>query len=169
MNKEQMKEHNRIAFYPCCNLDFIEPYEALDGLFDTFIFCDRNKSVRKKFEEVAESIPKARLLNLSIQDALKKISVIDILFYRRDSDGPGGSAIYVFGDKYFKDIAPKFSTAGAIIISDGSNARGANWRRMNRKNGLLKYDRHFIPHPTLDFSHLNGYKKIQTVQVMPLR
>lgn len=166
MSKKQ--EHKKIAFYPCCNDDFIEPYTELSGLFDTFIFCDPNRSIKKTFDQLSEKIPNARLLNLSIKEALLRISVIDLLFYRRDSAGPGGSAIYVLGDKYLKDIAPKFSKNGAIIISDGSNARGPNWRRMNRKNGLIKYERHFIPHPTLDFSHLNGYKEIKTIQVLPI-
>lgn len=162
-----MEKTNKIAFYPCCNTDFLEPYTALENYFDTFIFCDPNKSLIKRFNEVSDRLPKACLWSMALDKAIPRLHHIDILFYRRDSVGQGGSCVFVLGDQYFRHIAPKFSSEGGIIISDGSNARGKNWKGMNRKNGIGKYDRRFIPHPTLDFSELNGYKAVKTIQVLP--
>jgi hypothetical protein len=138
-------EHKKVAFYPCSADDFDESYAILDELVDEIIYCDLNISAQRKFNEQRRSFPKAQFILRDAVDEIKEIECIDVFFYRKDSNGEGGSALYFFGDKIFPFIVEKLNKNGALIISDGSNARGSNWRKMNRKNGVELYGRFFKP------------------------
>ena len=135
----------KIAFYPCCADDFNESYAILNELVDKVIFCDLNISAQQKFNEHCASFPKAQFILKDSIEAIKEMDCIDVFFYRKDSNGEGGSSIYFFGDKIFPLIVEKLNKNGALIISDGSNARGSNWRKMKRKNGVKLYGRSFKP------------------------
>ena len=134
-------QHKKIAFYPCCADDFEESYAILDDLADEIIYCGLSKSAQRTFNEKYKFFPKAKFILTDAVEAIKEINCIDVFFYRKDSNGEGGSAIYFFGDKIFPFIVEKLNKNGSLIISDGSNARGSNWRKMNSKNGAELYGR----------------------------
>ena len=76
--------------------------------------------------------------------AIPALPVIDVLFYRRDSaGGEGGSGLFVLGDVFLRPFLEKFSTDGGLIITDGSNSRGGNFKKMTRISGLSKFSREF--------------------------
>lgn len=161
--------HKRIAFYPCCADDFEEPYRILSELADEIIFCDLSKSYEKKFYGFQILYPKAKFI---LNDAVKTIidlEVIDVFFYRKDSNGEGGSAIYFFGDKIFPLIISKLNKDGAILITDGSNARGSNWRKMNKEKGVLLYDRYFIPAKDQKYFELRGNGPLLQINVLQVQ
>jgi hypothetical protein len=64
--------------------------------------------------------------------------------YRRDSDGEGGSGIFVLGDSVLPLILKRFPSEGGLIISDGSNSRGGNFRKMKRHSRLHKHGWNFV-------------------------
>ncbi len=127
----------KIAFYPCCGSDTLEPAFLLGSLVDRFIFCDIKKS---KLDTIGDN-------NVFIEgdayDALINIKYIDVLFYRRDSKGEGGSGVFVLGDRFLSALVSKFPPEGGMIVTDGSNSRGGNFKRMIRKNGLYKFGNFF--------------------------
>jgi len=155
----------KIAFYPCCADDLEESYAILDDLVDEIIYCDMNKSAQRKFNEKRASFPKAHFILKDAIEAIKEMDCIDVFFYRKDSNGEGGSAIYFFGDKIFPFIVEKLNKNGAIIISDGSNARGSNWRKMTRKNGVKLYERFFKPADEQKYLECRGNGPVITIFV----
>jgi hypothetical protein len=157
--------HKKIAFYPCCADDFEESYAILNDLVDEIIYCDLNKYSLKRFMQKHLSFPKAQFILRDAVEAIKEIECIDVLFYRKDSSGEGGSAIYFFGDKIFPFIVEKLNKNGALIISDGSNARGSNWRKMSRKNGAELYGRNFKPADKQKYLEYRGNGPIIEIKV----
>jgi hypothetical protein len=79
------------------------------------------------------------------REVIQRLDTINVLFYRRDSDGEGGSGIYVLGDGYMKQLLPHLPSNGGLIITDGSNQRGRWFDKMTRKNGFSKYGWQFAP------------------------
>jgi len=161
-------QHKKIAFYPCCATDFAEPYRLLCELVDEIIFCDNNPSAEKEFIKLKLSYPEATFLLQDVIIALKEINHIDIFFYRKDSNGEGGSAIYFYGDHVFPLIVNKLNKSVAHIISDGSNARGSNWRKMKRTNGVIIYDRFFKPAKEHKYAQIRGNGPVLTIDVYPV-
>ena len=155
----------KIAFYPCCADDFEESYAILDELVDEIIYCDMNKSAQRKFNEKRTSFPKAQFILRDAVEAIKEIDCIDFFFYRKDSAGAGGSCVFFFGDRVFPFIVEKLNKNGAIIISDGSNARGANWKKMSRKNGAELYGRQFKPADNQIYYNHRGNGPVLTIIV----
>ena len=155
----------KIAFYPCCANDFEESYAILSELVDKIIFCDLNKNAQNKFNEKRPFFPKAQFILKDAVEAIKEINCIDVFFYRKDSGGEGGSAIYFFGDRIFPFIVEKLNKNGVLIISDGSNARGSNWRKMSRKNGVELYGRFFKPADEQRYLECRGNGPVITIKV----
>lgn len=153
----------KTAFYPCCADDFEESYAILSELAEEIIFCDLNISAQKKLNKQRTSFPKAQFILRDAVEAIKEIECIDVFFYRKDSNGEGGSAIYFFGDKIFPFIVEKLNKNGALIISDGSNARGSNWRKMSRKNGVELYGRFFKPADEQKYLERRGNGPVMTI------
>ena len=89
-------------------------------------------------------MPVARFIVGDVREVLPNLSTIDVLFYRRDSDGEGGSDVFVLGDSILPLILNRFPSAGGLIISDGSNSRGGNFRKMKRQSGLRKHGWNFV-------------------------
>jgi hypothetical protein len=137
----------KVAFYPCCRLDFVRPIELLAPYADEVVFCD--KAIRIAAEQQiliakrANIAPRARVQCGDARDVVKEIECIDVLFYRRDGVGEGGSGLFVLGDSFLPDILAHFPARGGLIITDGSNSRGSNFKRMIRKSGLDKHGWHF--------------------------
>ena len=153
----------KIAFYPCCADDFEESYAILDELADEIIYCDLNKYSQKRFLQQRSSFPKAHFILKDAIEAIKEMDCIDVFFYRKDSSGTGGSCIFFFGDKIFPSIVEKLNKNGALIISDGSNARGSNWRKMSRKNGVEFYGRYFKLSEEQLYYHFRGNGPLLTI------
>lgn len=133
----------RAAFYPCCAGDFEEPLELLRDFADDVVFCDVNASLRRHWDEFSQrragDLPRATFLLEDLRTAIERMDRIDVLFYRRDSGGEGGSGIFVLGDSVLPHLLRRFPREGGILITDGSNSRGGNFKRMIRPSGLTKH------------------------------
>ena len=160
--------HKRTAFYPCCSTDFAEPYDILNSLVDQIIFCDISISAAILFKSQEFVFPKATFWQKDALEAIKEINQIDVFFYRGDSAGEGGSGLFFFGDNIFPLLVEKFNPQGALIISDGSNARGSNWRKIKRKNGVTRYSRLFKPALEQKYVMVKGNGSIHTIEVFPI-
>ena len=73
------------------------------------------------------------------RDVVKEIERIDVLFYRRYGVGEGGSGLFVLDESFLPDTLARFPASGGLIITDGSNSRGSNFKRMIRNSGLLNH------------------------------
>ena len=138
---------DRVAFYPCCATDVAEPLELLRGFAEEVVFCDRNISLQKCWNQellrLAPDLPRPRFVAEDVRAAVEQLPRIDVLFYRRDSDGEGGSGVFVLGDSFLWRIVDRFPDFGGRIVTDGSNDRGSNFKRMIRRTGLTKKGWHF--------------------------
>lgn len=134
---------HKVAFYPCCRLDLVRPIEILAPYADEVIFCDKDISIAAEQQILiakrSNTAPSARVQCGGARDIVKELDCIDVLFYRRDGVGEGGSGLFVLGDSFLPDILARFLATGGLIITDGSNSRGSNFRRMIRKSGLEKH------------------------------
>jgi hypothetical protein len=163
---------HKIAFYPCCGRDFDEPTVLLAGIVDEIIFCDIDRRVRRVWNDRKQvddaSLPRTTLRINDLRDEIKIIPVIDILFYRRDSaGGEGGSGVFVLGDSVLPFILEKFNPAGGWIITDGSNSRGSNFKRMKRKSGLIKHGCRFSAPDDQPFLDEYGLRMISVTRAEP--
>jgi hypothetical protein len=139
----------RTAFY-CCASDIGSARHLLKGHVDMIIFCDTRADLSRLVAQVASEasepdLPEIRAVIGDAKQVLEQLGTIDVLFYRRDSDGEGGSGLYVLGDDYMRRLLPHFPSDGGFIITDGSNQRGGCFRKMKRKNGFIKYGWQFTP------------------------
>jgi hypothetical protein len=162
------KQPNTVSFYPCCSKDILETYDILSKISDLVIYCDNSTSSFKYFESIKAKVPKAIFIHDDAIKTLESLQVIDIFFYRRDSAYEGGSGLYFFGDKYFPSVVSKLNSNGALIISDGSNARGKNWSKMKRKNGFSNYGRSFIKSIDQNYLQIKGNGEVISIDVLPL-
>jgi hypothetical protein len=114
---------------------------------DEVVFCDVNPALQRRWKEIAahavEGLPKASFLVADVRTAVDGIERIDVLFYRHDSEGEGGSGIFVLGDSFLPRLLRRFPVQGGYIITDGSNSRGSNFKRMTRSSGLTKHGWYF--------------------------
>jgi hypothetical protein len=103
-------------------------------------------------------------LSTDVQTALEGVERIDVLFYRRDSEGEGGSGIFVLGDSFLPRLLRRFPVQGGYLITDGSNSRGSNFKRMTRSSGLTKHGWHVIEATEQPFLAEHG---LYVVSVVP--
>jgi hypothetical protein len=138
---------HRVAFYPCCATDVEEPLELLRDFADEVVFCDVNPSLRQRWKDIAartaEALPSASFLCEDVRTAVDRLERIDVLFYRSDSGGEGGSGIFILGDSFLPRLLRRLPVHGGYFITDGSNSRGSNFMRMTRPSGLTKHGWHF--------------------------
>jgi hypothetical protein len=91
---------HRVAFYPCCGLDIQRPLELLRPYADEVIFCDINKSLRPRWQKFANTMAPGGLrpafLIGDAREVISRITRIDVLFYRNDSGGEGGSGVFAW-------------------------------------------------------------------------
>jgi len=134
---------HRVAFYPCCALDIRRPLELLHDYVDEVVFCDINASLLRRWKRIVSVEtaigPRPSFLIADVRKAISQVAVINILFYRRDSLGEGGSGVFVLGDSFLPHILRRFPAEGGLIITDGSNSRGGNFNRMIRPSGMCKH------------------------------
>jgi hypothetical protein len=133
---------HRVAFYPCCHLDIKRPLEILRRYADEVIFSDIDPSLLPRWKRIVgttESEPRPSFLVGDAREVISRIAVIDVLFYRRDSAGEGGSGLLVLGDSFLRHVLERFPAEGGLIITDGSNSRGSNFERMIRPSGMCKH------------------------------
>jgi hypothetical protein len=134
---------HRVAFYPCCATDLLEPLSILEGLADEVVFCDINRRLLPRWkareQERAVSELQATFMIADARDAVQELPIIDVRFYRRDGTGEGGSGIFVLGDSFLPFILERFNPVGGLIITDGSNSRDGNFKKMIGQNGLEKH------------------------------
>lgn len=122
----------RVGFYPCCSCDIEQPLELLRGFVDVVVFCDIDAKVRhyiNKFRAAPDG-PSARFERGDAREVIEGLERIDVLFYRRDSSGEGGSGLLVLGHIFLRPLLKKLPADGALIITDGSNSRGNNFKKM---------------------------------------
>jgi hypothetical protein len=110
------------AFYPCCAGDIKEPLELLSGIVDEVYFCDIKDCTQGRFLQFKNSKPKPVFLHGDMQVQVEKMDVIDVLFYRKDSMGEGGSELLVLHKKILSQILSHFRSSGGRIITDGANS-----------------------------------------------
>lgn len=115
--------------------------QILRTYVDEVIFCDVDQTLLSQWQKICATTsfdggPTAHFRVGDAREVIQSIEWIDVLFYRRDSDGESGSGLFVLGDEVLPQIVNRFPVDGGLIISDGSNARGNNWRTMRRKRGL---------------------------------
>lgn len=149
----------KTAFYPCCETDVVVPVTLMRGYVDRIVFCDIRERLhewkRRQPREIKEGDPASKFVVGDAREVLLQFPVIDVLYYRRDSDGDGGSNLYVLGDVFLRPLMSRFSKYGGYIFTDGSNSRGSNFKRMIRKSGMEKFDRRFSA--TTEQPYLDDY------------
>lgn len=161
---------HRVAFYPCCSTDIEEPLGLLRDFADEVVFCDVNPSLRPRWNEISARfseglpLPNASFLVDDVRTVVNCIERIDVLFYRGDSGGEGGSGILVLGDSFLPRLLRRFPPHGGYIITDGSNSRGSNFRRMTRPSGLTKHGWRF--HKTAEQPFLSKHG-LYVISVVP--
>lgn len=161
----------RTAFYPCCNSDIEEPLRLLSGYVDKVIFCDINPRLSSRWERTPHKaadikLPSAEFVTGDAKDVCLRLPVIDVLFYRRDSTGEGGSALFVLGDMFLRPLLQHFPSNGGLIFTDGSNSRGGNFKKMVRRNGLIKHGWKFSTTPEQPYLDQHGLWKISVSPII---
>jgi len=141
----------RTAFYPCCGEDIEVPLQILQPYVDRVIFCDNSLCSIEAYNAIQLKMEvgllKVRFISGSVVDVLKTIQRIDVLFYRCDSNGEGGSGVFVLGNWILQMVLDRMPLSGGMIITDGSNSRQSNFPKMIRKQGLEKFGWLMQPYP----------------------
>lgn len=131
-----------VAFYPCCCRDVVEPVDLVQPYAERIVFCDIDNRLESEWQVQNPRLPSSAQVEFRLDDArnvIASMAKIDVLFYRGDSEGEGGSGLFVLGDSVLPSILAKFPSRGGLIITDGSNSRGSNFKRMIRRSGLRKH------------------------------
>jgi hypothetical protein len=165
-----LKMRPKVAFYPCCQYDINEPLALLHPYVEKVIFCDINHRLLTKWEEIVDANtnnnrPSVSFLVGDVRKVISSVEVIDVLFYRGDSQCEGGgSGIFVLGDSFLPYILKRYPPEGGLIITDGSNSRGGNFKKMTRPNGMKKHGWAFKRTP--DQPYIDEYR-LQLITVKP--
>lgn len=158
----------KTAFYPCCETDVVVPVTLMQGYVDRIIFCDIRERLhtwkRKLSKGTVEGAPASEFVVGDAREVILQIPAIDVLYYRRDSNGDGGSGLFVLGDEFLRPLMSRFSKSGGYIFTDGSNSRGSNFKRMIRKSGMEKFGRRFSA--TAEQPYLENYG-LWRIQISP--
>lgn len=141
----------KTAFYPCCREDFLEPLEMLNGYVDEVVFCDPSSEVQSAFLALADSspknLPKAHLVSDGARRGVETLERIDVLFYRRDGTGGGGSDVLVLAKPFLPTVLNKMPPEGGLIITDGSNRGNHYYQKTFRTQGVTKFGYHLCALP----------------------
>lgn len=144
----------RIALYPCCARDFLEPLEILNGYADEIVFCDPDLSLKDEFASLVAQREghrlTARLISDGVRRGIQTLERIDILFYRRDSRGEGGSGVLVLAKPFLPSVLEKMPLEGGLIITDGSNRGNHYYRKTFRPQGVKKFGYHLCALPAAE-------------------
>lgn len=147
----------RTAFYPCCGNDFETPLSILKPFCDRIIFCDISAKVEKTYEKlISKRMTKNveyKIIIDSAQHAINLIQRIDVLFYRCDSGGEGGSDVHILGDEFLPLVLARMPLSGGLIITDGSNLQLGRFKKYLRESGRELTGWHVRPHPEIPPIH----------------
>ena len=150
-------------------MDILRPLEILKPFADEVIFCDKDIHLAAEHQFLIAKrpnvAPRARVQCGDARDTVKDVEHIDVLFYRRDGVGEGGSGLFVLGDSFLPAVLARFPLNGGLIITDGSNSRGSNFTRMIRKSGLEKHGWRF---ECLAYQPLLTTDGLYCIQVKPI-
>lgn len=163
---------HRVAFYPCCYLDVVEPLALLAPYANEVVLCDIDSKLLPIWEKaIASQTSKVKVSFLvgDVRQVVSSLKSVDVLFYRGDSPGEGGSGVFVLGDSFLPRILERLNPEGSLIITDGSNSRGGNFKKMIRPNGMTKHGWLFLPYPEQPYVekhnlHIISAKLAQAVQ-----
>lgn len=168
----------RTAFYPCCGRDIETPLKLLHDFVDHVVFCDISSIAEEHHKKVIgrmpRKVPSSKFIVGSAHNVISMLQRIDVLFYRCDSGGEGGSDAIILGNQYLQFVLDRMPLEGGLIITDGSNSRQSNFEKMTRHNGLIKFGWHMGPlatTPTIRPPDGRSYSKdglLQVVQVNPI-
>lgn len=129
----------RTAFYPCCGADIAEPLNILRSYVDRVIFCDIDPEKELKYHQIIADIKRShsasRFIVGDAEKVIHQLLRIDVLFYRGDSGGEGGSGVGVLRRPYLGEVVARMPLPGGLIITNGPND-GGNFKRMQRSRGL---------------------------------
>lgn len=128
----------RRAFYPCCADDTEEPRRLMAGIVEEIIYCDIRRPRGWRQPKPTDGLPSVAFVQRSLIDYVDVLPLIDVLFYRRDSTGEGGSGLYILGKEWLPRILQHFPDEGGLIITDGSNSGSGIFRKMIRPSGYLR-------------------------------
>lgn len=141
----------KIAFYPCCARDFAEPLEMLSNYVEEVVFCDLGSSLAAELSDLVaakpETFPSARYLPDGARRGVQMMERIDVLFYRRDSMGEGGSGVLVLAKPFLLAVLEKMPSEGGLIITDGSNHGNHYYQKTFRPQGVNKFGYHMCALP----------------------
>jgi hypothetical protein len=142
-----MQSDRKVAVYPCCGSDFRRTLFILRKYVDHVIFCDIDPKRSDAFDlfKIKKHFPRIPTCEFYLGDAIEclhGLKKLDVLYYKGDGVGEGGSGLFILGDRILEWLVPKMPSDG-LIITDGSNSRGSNFERMIRPSGLNKFGRHF--------------------------
>ncbi|TLD71168.1 hypothetical protein FEM03_09690 [Phragmitibacter flavus] len=161
----------KLAFYPCCATDIEEPRHLLSGIVDEIIFCDIREY--ESWEPLATSpnLPQARFVIMDVRNDLSLLPQIDVFFYRRDSNGEGGSGVFLLSKTYLDKIMRRMNPSGGLLITDGSNRGNGIYKKMLRAGGYTNqaWGKHFQLSPHQDHFEVHGLKKIEISPAEPTR
>ena len=91
-------------------------------MVNEIIFCDISINKYKKKQLEINTDLNVKFINKDAWIEIRRLSKIDLLFYRRDGMSEGGSGIEVLQDDFLSLVLKKFPKVGGSIITDGSNA-----------------------------------------------
>ncbi len=122
-------QHRRVGFYPVSARDYLEPLQILKGWVDKMVFCDIKCSPRNS-RELAElrkiamdnGLPDPSFFLGDALFAMESLRPVDLFFLRRDSDGEGGSELYLLGPDKLPMVLNMINSGG-FLITDVNNGR----------------------------------------------
>lgn len=83
----------------------------LNGYADEIVFCDPNPSLKDEFASLMaqrqECSPTARLLSNGARRGIQTLERINVLFYRRDGTGDGGSVCLCWLNHFYSSCLRK--------------------------------------------------------------
>ena len=86
-----------------------------------------------------ERLPNARLISDGARRGIETLERIDVLFYRRDSWGEGGSNVLVLAKPFLLTVLEKMPPEGGLIITNGSNHGNHYYQKTFRPQGVNKF------------------------------
>ena len=115
----------------------------LSSYVDEVIFCDPCPHLKTEFVSLmaqrSEHLPSARLISDGARRGIETLERIDVLFYRRDSRGEGGSNVLVLAKPFLLTVLERMPPEGGLIITDGSNHGNHYYQKALRPQGVNKF------------------------------
>ena len=95
-------------------------------------------------------LPTAHLISDGARRGIQTLERIDVLFYRKDSMGEGGSRVLVLAKPFLLTVLERMPPEGGLIITDGSNRGNHYYRKTFRPQGVKKFGYHLCGLPATE-------------------